>query len=181
MDCVAQFPDVPARLDLRAVDDFAMLAYAQLFDPTLPRIQEPYYFREYIPNRLRFKILERDGFRCVYCGATGRERKLVMDHIHPVIHGGRSTEENLATACYPCNSAKGGRLLKPQTREPHIPRNAEYADKWLRALQRADDRSFVELADADALNEVLNTAAAADEEEYLAARDLDEEEEPAWL
>ncbi len=46
------------------------------------------------------KILERDGYRCVVCGA-GRESgiELQVDHIKPKDKGGRATIENGQTLC----------------------------------------------------------------------------------
>lgn len=59
-----------------------------------------------ISKRLRFEILKRDEFRCVYCGATPKEQELQVDHVIPKVLGGQDTPENLATACEPCNSGK---------------------------------------------------------------------------
>ncbi len=59
-----------------------------------------------IAAKLRFSILERDGFRCRYCGATAQTAELRVDHVVPVSRGGKSTPENLVTACHPCNAGK---------------------------------------------------------------------------
>ncbi len=63
--------------------------------------------RQPLPAGRRFRVLRRDGFRCVYCGASAREARLVVDHVIPVARGGRDTMETLATACDPCNLGKG--------------------------------------------------------------------------
>jgi len=62
---------------------------------------------------LRFKILARDGFRCVYCG-RGKEdgTKLEVDHIIPKIAGGENKPENLITSCWECNHGKHISLLE---------------------------------------------------------------------
>ena len=59
---------------------------------------------------MRFSILQRDGFRCRYCGRSGSTPGVVLhvDHIVPRAAGGTSTAENLATACEECNLGKGG-------------------------------------------------------------------------
>jgi len=59
-------------------------------------------------KRLRFKILERDGFKCNYCGRNPREHDTVLhvDHIIPLAKGGSSEESNLVTACIDCNQGK---------------------------------------------------------------------------
>lgn len=47
---------------------------------------------------------------CYYCGGGFSPRELTMDHVVPIIRGGRSTKGNLVTACKPCNSDKRHRL-----------------------------------------------------------------------
>lgn len=59
-----------------------------------------------ISKRLRFEIFKRDGFRCVYCGATPVSSPLHVDHVEPVAAGGESGPENLVTACASCNLGK---------------------------------------------------------------------------
>ena len=61
---------------------------------------------------LRFQILERDGFRCRYCGRSADEGAVLhVDHIHPRAHGGSEDADNLLTACSECNVGKSARLL----------------------------------------------------------------------
>ena len=55
----------------------------------------------------RRALFARDGFACVYCGATGR---LTIDHVVPRSRGGGSSWENVVTSCATCNSRKGNRL-----------------------------------------------------------------------
>lgn len=61
----------------------------------------------------RFNILERDNFRCVYCG-RGHESgvQLHIDHIDPKSAGGSDDEENLVTACIECNLGKFDAILR---------------------------------------------------------------------
>lgn len=58
-------------------------------------------------HRLRVAILERDGYRCVYCGRSAKETVLEVDHVLPRARGGTDTPTNLVTACWSCNNAKG--------------------------------------------------------------------------
>lgn len=58
---------------------------------------------------LRLKVLNRDNFRCIFCGkspATDFGTKLPIDHIVPFSKGGKSTLENLQTLCEECNLGK---------------------------------------------------------------------------
>jgi 5-methylcytosine-specific restriction endonuclease McrA len=56
----------------------------------------------------RRALFARDGWRCVYCGSSGR---LTLDHVVPRSRGGDSVWENVVTSCAPCNLRKGDRLL----------------------------------------------------------------------
>lgn len=63
--------------------------------------------RSSIPLALRFEVLQRDGFRCRYCGGTPEEGYVLqVDHIVPVSRGGKNESSNLAAACWLCNSGK---------------------------------------------------------------------------
>lgn len=58
-------------------------------------------------RRYRDFVLERDGGRCRYCGAT---EILTLDHVVPLSRVGANDPGNLAAACRPCNSSKGARI-----------------------------------------------------------------------
>lgn len=61
-------------------------------------------------KRLRIEVLERDGYRCVYCGVTAAEAQLHVDHFIPRHLGGWDAANNLLTACSDCNLGKSGTL-----------------------------------------------------------------------
>lgn len=54
----------------------------------------------------RKRVYDRDGHKCVYCGSPD---DLVLDHVTPRSRGGSNKDDNLATACWPCNSKKGAK------------------------------------------------------------------------
>jgi hypothetical protein len=63
-----------------------------------------------ISDRLRFRILMRDGFTCKKCGRSPLKSKgveLHVDHIIPWSKGGETVPENLETKCQKCNLGKG--------------------------------------------------------------------------
>jgi hypothetical protein len=43
---------------------------------------------------------------CYYCGQRFSPDELTMDHVVPLIRGGKSTKSNLAAACKECNNKK---------------------------------------------------------------------------
>lgn len=66
--------------------------------------------RRDINLRLRFKVMQRDNFKCCKCGrspATDPTVVLHVDHIYPWVKGGETTMENLETKCKECNLGKG--------------------------------------------------------------------------
>ena len=69
--------------------------------------------RDPLPAQLRFSILQRDGFRCRYCGRTGGDPGVVLhvDHVVPLAAGGVTREDNLRTACEECNLGKATRQV----------------------------------------------------------------------
>jgi len=74
------------------------------------------------PAFTRFNVFLRDCFECQCCG---NDEDLTFDHVVPRSKGGRTTWENVVTACAPCNLLKGGRLARhsgmhPKNR-PHKP------------------------------------------------------------
>ena len=47
---------------------------------------------------------------CHYCGRQVGAKALTMDHLVPLVRGGRSNKGNLVPACKACNGAKKHRL-----------------------------------------------------------------------
>lgn len=43
---------------------------------------------------------------CYYCGKKFPREELTMDHIVPVVRGGKSTKGNVVVACKECNNKK---------------------------------------------------------------------------
>jgi 5-methylcytosine-specific restriction endonuclease McrA len=71
--------------------------------------------KEYIPTSrrpafTRFNVFLRDRFACKYCGDPFPTHDLTFDHVIPRSRGGRTTWDNVVTACSPCNLVKGDHL-----------------------------------------------------------------------
>jgi 5-methylcytosine-specific restriction endonuclease McrA len=63
------------------------------------------------------RILERDDYRCRYCGLDGRasfENALVMrvDFVIPRARKGKKDPNNLVACCHSCNAIKGTRVYR---------------------------------------------------------------------
>jgi len=56
-----------------------------------------------MPGEVRNQILERDGYKCWYCGEDGD----TVDHWIPLCRGGTNALVNLVCACSSCNELKG--------------------------------------------------------------------------
>lgn len=68
--------------------------------------------RPLIPRKLRFDVLERDRFTCQYCGRQAPFVEIHVDHVFPLARGGKTTLDNLKTACVDCNQGKRARVLE---------------------------------------------------------------------
>ena len=70
--------------------------------------------REY--NKLsastKLKVLKRDRFTCTYCGITGADAELHVDHVIPLSKGGSNNIYNLTTACSSCNLRKSNKVIR---------------------------------------------------------------------
>lgn len=55
---------------------------------------------------------------CHYCGRRFSPDELTMDHIVPIIRGGKTTKSNLAAVCKECNNKK--KYLLPMEWEEYI-------------------------------------------------------------
>jgi hypothetical protein len=57
-----------------------------------------------IDQALSWRVFERDGYRCRYCG---EKRPLTVDHVDLWEKGGVTIERNLLSACRRCNKMRG--------------------------------------------------------------------------
>lgn len=77
----------------------------------------------------RLNIYTRDGFKCQFCGQRFDSEELTFDHVLPRSRGGKTTWENIVTACVECNKTKADRtpaeakmhLLKQPKKPAYLP------------------------------------------------------------
>lgn len=58
----------------------------------------------------RFRIFQRDGFKCKICGGCPPEVNLHIDHWHPKARGGEDKYTNFITLCSKCNLSKHAQI-----------------------------------------------------------------------
>ena len=71
-------------------------------------------------RRVRFSrnnVFRRDDYKCQYCGCTPGVNYLTLDHVLPRAQGGKTTWDNIVSACKPCNSRKAAKTPE-QARMP---------------------------------------------------------------
>lgn len=88
-------------------------------------LSDTVFTRKPIAKGVRFDVLNRDGFKCTYCGAAPPDVVLHIDHKVAVANGGGNDIDNLVTACLPCNIGKGTKTANargPSWSPPHSER-----------------------------------------------------------
>lgn len=111
--------------------------------------------RKSLSKSTRFEIFKRDGFRCVYCGASPTQKQLRVDHVQPVAEGGTDATHNLVTSCFDCNAGKGARILEDVRLAVGVAtkadrEHAEQIREYL-AIQREIENARLEVAEEIAL------------------------------
>ena len=102
---------------VEVVSTYEQMVRSPSFEMKLPSVValKSYVAQDRPPAFTRFNLFLRDAFTCQYCGSGD---DLTFDHIIPRSRGGRTTWENIVTACAPCNLTKGGRT--PREAQMHL-------------------------------------------------------------
>jgi 5-methylcytosine-specific restriction endonuclease McrA len=94
------------------------------------------------------RILERDQYRCQYCGLDGMSNfenslNMTVDFVHPRAHKGKKAPENLVTACRPCNVIKARRVFGSfaEAKAYVLQRREELRKDWEAQKARLQGRS----------------------------------------
>ena len=91
----------------------------------------------------RYRIFQRDGYHCVYCGEVFDVEALTLDHVEPKMRGGDRSDGNLVTCCRACNLAKGGQPAwaylaeRPEVREVFLRSAVHVWPRLRRAIEQA--------------------------------------------
>lgn len=98
----------------------------QVHSPRLTmRLPSVIALKDYIPAArrpafTRFNVFLRDSFECQYCGQPKPTPDLTFDHVIPRSRGGRTSWENVVTACGPCNLRKANKLPRECQMQPRM-------------------------------------------------------------
>ncbi len=93
--------------------------------------------RKGISHRLRFEVMRRDFFQCVYCGRKPPSVELHLDHIQPVAKGGETIAQNLRTSCHDCNAGKG--IIAAETSDQQQPFEVFAEDEFPKGVIVSDN------------------------------------------
>ncbi|MBF0372802.1 MAG: HNH endonuclease [Alphaproteobacteria bacterium] len=107
---------------VHVVSEYDRTVHSPNWEMRLPSVIS---LKEYIPSSrrpafTRFNVFLRDRFSCQYCGDAFASHDLTFDHVVPRSRGGRTTWENVVTACAPCNLSKGSRLPGESAMWPRV-------------------------------------------------------------
>ena len=94
------------------ISEYERVVRSPNFEMRLPSVIS---LKEYVhldrrPAFTRFNVFLRDRFTCQYCGGNLPSEDLTFDHLVPRSRGGRTTWDNVITACQICNLQKGNRM-----------------------------------------------------------------------
>ncbi|MDX2101982.1 MAG: HNH endonuclease [Alphaproteobacteria bacterium] len=94
------------------VSEYERMIRSPTFEMRLPSVisLKDYVTQSRRPAFTRFNVFLRDRFECQYCGDTFPTQELTFDHVIPRSRGGRTTWENVVTACGDCNLQKGNQM-----------------------------------------------------------------------
>lgn len=102
----------------------------------LPKIVVLKEFSRHLMGNAQFSkknVLIRDNHECCYCGDKLKRSEATLDHVVPKSKGGKTVWNNIVTACEPCNTYKGNRLVKECSlsllRNPYVPTKLEILNK----------------------------------------------------
>lgn len=91
---------------------------------------------------VRFRIFNRDSFRCVYCGKSSIEdnSELHIEHVLPRYTHENNSLSNIVTSCEMCNLSKSWLKLSPDIVERihlrNIERNKSFSENEISSIEK---------------------------------------------
>lgn len=141
---------------LSVIKEYDDIIYIKNKEFKLPKIVvlKKYINVSHTPKFSRKNVYLRDNYTCQYCGKKFSDSELTFDHVIPRCKGGKTTWDNIVTACKECNGKKGGKTLEEShmnlIHRPFIPsislleKNADLCEKnsykdWYNELNLYND------------------------------------------
>ena len=87
------------------------------------------YRRRRNPRFSKYNVHLRDMFVCQYCNSQFPQKELTLDHVQPISLGGKTSWNNIVSACNPCNSRKSNKTNIRPKNEPYQPSYYELVNK----------------------------------------------------
>lgn len=130
--------------------------------------------RTSISKRIRFEVLKRDSFTCVYCGRKAPEVKLHIDHVVPIAKGGTSEIINLVSSCQDCNLGKAAVSLSEKDLDEKVKKQIDTTNETIKVSKRYN-KTLEKIAKdrEEALDRVIKAFSIAYPREYLSSSLLD--------
>ena len=111
--------------------------------PSVVMVKNYVHFSRNLPWNGEYVKL-RDQYRCQYCGKIFPSQKLTLDHVIPRKYGGKTSWDNIVSACAPCNHSRGhNQKIQPRI-QPYKPSYWELIDKIKKLPLVVPDNSWVE-------------------------------------
>jgi 5-methylcytosine-specific restriction endonuclease McrA len=96
--------------------------------PSVIMVRDYVHFSKQIPWNDELLML-RDRYRCQYCSKKFPAQLLTQDHVIPRKFGGKTSWDNIVSACGPCNHRRGHNTkIQPKTK-PYKPSYYELVGK----------------------------------------------------
>lgn len=129
----------------------------------------------YVSSGLRREVYQRDLGRCEYCLLSQEDAYFPHepDHVIAEKHGGATTAENLALACFDCNRFKGSDIASIDPDTGHLvalfnPRTQKWNEHF--SLRSGSILAMTPIGSATARLLKLNLPARIEAREELARR-----------
>lgn len=99
---------------VNVISEYDTVVHSPSFELNLPSVISLKKFAptDRSPAFTRFNVFLRDHFTCQYCGINQSANDLTFDHVVPRSRGGRTTWENVTTACSACNLRKANKTIR---------------------------------------------------------------------
>lgn len=96
--------------------------------PSVIMVRDYVHFTRQIPWNPDYLLL-RDRFTCQYCHRQFPAQKLTQDHVIPRMLGGKTSWDNIVSACGPCNHSRGHNTKIQPRIKPYKPSYWELVEK----------------------------------------------------